>query len=320
MVQFKLPTKSTFFSSDVISHLQMADEIFKYAMKWARLCGGEIFDKNYKFTNKKLLFTVILLTLTSIINIYDIFLFKNDIVRCVFCLLSFSCEVQSFAKIYSFLWLHINFLNLRKQCEKFHEHFSSLTSSKMFERKFMIAAHVITILTILYICTFILLVLYPMIFYLIMNERILICGIELPFIDWKESWIGYAINLTHQMMCLFTFFCGSIFSLCVTICFITCGVCQFDVLKILLDELNELIVHNKDGNKYQEIQGNINFLAKTHANLIDFLQKMREIFAVYYFIEYIGLVFQKTVELFAISTVSDLSLIISIEKIINNSR
>ena len=305
MVQFKIPTKSTYFSSDVITHLQMADEIFEYAMKWARLCGAEIFDQNYKFTNKKLEFTVSLLTLTSIINIYDIFLFRDDIVRCVFCLLSFSCEVQSFAKVYSFLWLHGNFLSLRKQCEKFHEHFSSLKSSKMFEEKFMIASHVIAVLTVLYICTFILLVLYPIIFYFIMNERILICGIELPFINWKESWIGFGINLIHQMMCLFTFFCGSIFSLCVTICFITTEVCQFDVLKILRDELNELIIKNQDGSKNKEIRSQINFLAKTHANLIDFLQRMRHIFAIYYFVEFIGLIFQKTVELFAISTVSD---------------
>lgn len=168
----------------------------------------------------------------------------------------------------------------------------------------MIAAHVIAGLTVLYISTFILLVIYPIIFYFIFKEKILLCGIELPFINWKDSWIGFGINFAYQILILFIFFCGSVFCLCIIICFITSGVCQFHVMKILLDELNELAIANKNGIKDDEIRNKIKFLVETHLNLIEFLHEMRRIFAPYYFIEFGALIFQKTIELFAIMTVS----------------
>ena len=217
-----------------------------------------------------------------------------------------STRAQGYAKFYTFLWHRDNILNLKNQNEKFHEHFSSGKLSRIFEEKFMIVAHVCAGLTILYTCTFILLAFYPILYYLLTNEKMLISGIELPLIDWKYSWIGYGINFFHQFSSLSSFFYISLFSLCIIICFITIGFCQFDVLRILLDELNELIINNQDGSNDDEISQKIKFLAKTHANLIAYLQELRKTFAPYYFHEFVALVFQKTVELFAIITVSSI--------------
>ncbi|XP_070502402.1 uncharacterized protein [Chironomus tepperi] len=304
MLKFLIPTKSTYFSSDIITHSQMMDEMFEYSMKCVTIIGVDIFNHNYSIYNKKFVFVFTLMMLSYVINIYDIFLFQEDMVRCVFCLLVFSCLVQAFVKIYTFVWMRHNILNLKEQSCKFQEHFSTLKSSKIFEEKIMIAAHVIAGLTLLYICTFILLTLYPFIFYFIMNKKILLCGIELPFIEWEDSWIGFGINFTHQLMCLFIFFCGSVFCLCVIIILITSGVCQFDVLEILLDELNELIIENVNGSNNHKIRQKIKFLVKTHTNLIAFLHDLRASFMVYYFVELGALVFQKTIELFAISTIN----------------
>ena len=306
MTKFRIPNKSTYFSSDLITHLQMVDEIMEFALKWGRLIGAGLLDQDYKTANKTIIFVVLLLILTCTINIYDIYLFREDVIRCVFCLLTFSAGIQSFAKCYTFLWMRNNILNLRKQSEKFHEHFSSLKSSKIFEEKFMIAAHVIAGLSVLYITAFILIAIYPIIFYFIMNERILHFGIELPLIDWKNSWIGYGINFGYQILIVSIFFCGSIVSLCIIICFMTSGIGQFDVLDILLDELNELAIKNDKGEKNDEIRKKIKFLIQTHTNLMEFIHKMRQTFAPYYFFEFFGLIFQKTVELFAIISVSSI--------------
>ncbi|XP_070502404.1 putative odorant receptor 83c [Chironomus tepperi] len=299
-IKFRIPTKSSYFSSDIITHMQMADEIVDYANKWGRKIGAGIFDNDFKITNRIIMSVMSLMTFTCIINLYDIFLFRNDMVRCVFCLLTFSADVQGFIKFYTFLWLRENILDLKKQSEKFHEHFASVKSSNKFEDQFMIAAHVSAGLTILYVCTFILIVIYPIIFYLIMNKRILHFGIELPLIDWEYSWIGYGINFIHQVMLTFAFFCASLCSLYIIICFMTSAIGQFDVLEILLDELNDLAIGNEDGKKDDEISTKIKFLIQTHANLIEFLHELRQTFASYYFIELAALVFQKTVEIFAI--------------------
>jgi len=304
MVKITIPTKSTYFSSNAITHLQMADEILEFAMKWGRLIGAGFFDKDYNKLNKKIIFILILAILTCFINTADIYLFRTDSVRCVFCMLTISAQVQGFVKIYTFLWMLQNILNLRKQTEKFHKHYSSLKSSKIFEEKFMIVAHFSAGLTITYISTFIVIAIYPIIYYFITNERILHFGLELPFIDWKCSYIGYGLNFVHQIGLVFVFFCASIACFCIIISFITSGICQFDVLTILIEELNELALANEDDSKNSEICSKIKFLVTTHVNLCEFLQQLKKTFSAYFLIEFIALVFQKTVELFSIINVS----------------
>ena len=73
---------------------------------------------------------------------------------------------------------------------------------------------------------------------------------------------------------------------------------------ILLDQLNGLIIQNEDGSKDDEIHKNISVLVDMHTDVIQFLQEMRQVFFGYYFIDISALVFQKTVELFAIISVS----------------
>lgn len=304
ILNFKFPTKSSYFSSDVITHSQMVNEIFEYTMIPARFIGAGIYDKNFQVLNKKLIFLLTLLTITMSINVYDIYYFRNDIVRCIFCLMTFSAGVQGYIKFYTFVILRKDLIELRNAAEKFHENFESPKSSKIFENKFMIATHVSATLTLLYVCTFILLSIYPILFYFITNERILHFGIELPFIDWKYSYVGYTINFVHQLYCALSFFCGSIPTLCIIICFMTSAIGQFDVLEILLDEINELSLVNEDRQNDNRIKMKIIFLIQTHTNLVDFLKKLKKTFSMYYFIEFAALIFQKTVILFAIISVS----------------
>jgi len=273
-------------------------------MKWGRLIGGGIFDKDFDRANKKIILIISLTALTCIINVYDIYLFRKDLVRCAFCILTISGQVQGFAKIHTFIWLYKNILNLRKQSEKLHDHFSSLKISKIFEENFMVVAHATAVLTFLGIGTFIIISVYPVIYFWIFGERILHFGLELPFIDWKCSWIGYGINFLHQAGLLFIFICITLMALCTIISLMARGICQFDVLEFLLDELNDLIIQNEDGSKNVEIRNKIRFLVETHTNLVQFLQEMRQTFKMYYFIDLSALVFQKTVELFAIISVS----------------
>jgi len=304
MIKIKIPTKSTYFSSDAITHQQMTDKIFEYAMQWGRLIGVNIFDKDFVKANKKITLLEIALILTFIINVYDIFLFRSELVRCAFCILSLSAELQGFGMMSTFILSYKNILNLRKQSEKFHEHFSSLKTSKIFEENFMVVAHATAVLTFLGIGTFISMSVYPIIYFLIFDERILHFGVELPFIDWKFSWIGYGLNFVHQAGLLFVFVTFSFISLCIIISLMASGICQFDVLEILLEELNDLIITNEDGSKNDEIRHRIRFLVATHTNLVQFLQEMRETFMIYYFVDLSALVLQKTSVLFAVISVS----------------
>jgi hypothetical protein len=304
MVKIKLPTKLTYFSSDKITHMEMIDKIYDFSMSWARLIGVNIFDKDFERLNKRIVSIIALTVLTFVINIYDIYIFRKDIVRCVFCIFTFSAEVQGFAMAHSYIWLFKNMINLRKKSEKFQEHFSSLKTSKILEENSLFATHSAAFLTFLGTGTFLLIGIYPIIYFLIFNERILHFGFELPFMDWKSSWIAYGINFVHQSCLLYVFVVFEFQAMCTIICLMTSGIGQYDVLGFLLSELNDLIIQNKDGSKNDEIRCKIKFLVETHLNLIQFLQELRDTFFIYYFIDLSSLVLQKTAVLFAIISVS----------------
>jgi hypothetical protein len=304
MYKFKIPTKSTYFSSAAVTHQQMMNELFEFAMKWGRLIGVNIFDKDYDKANRRVVLVQIVTILTFILNVYDIYLFRKDLVRWVFCILTLSGQFRAIAMINTFIRGNDNILNLRKQSEKFHEHYSSLNTTKMYETNLLKVAHVTASFTLFGILTFIFVTLYPVIYFWIFDERILHFGTELPFIDWKYSWIGYGINFIFHVAILFVYLSLMVTSMCIIINILTSGICQYDVLDFLLDELNELIVQNKDGSKNSEIRKKIKFLIETHLNLIQYLQEMRQTFKIYYFIDLSALVIQKTVTLFVMISVS----------------
>jgi hypothetical protein len=304
MKKLKIPTKSTYFTSDTIAHTQMFEELMQFAMKSAKVVGGHIFDPNFVALNPAFIFAILLQTLTTIITIYDIYLFRDNLVRCAFCLLTLSAAVQGYAKMYTFVFLRYEILDLRKSTEKLQRNFNTLRTSRIFEDCFLKTAHVGAVLTILFIATAILFTTYPIIYYIVFRERILHFGIELPFLEWQTSWIDYGINFVHQSLCINTFICGSIATIVMGLCFVTNAIAQYDVIGLLLDDLDELAIANEEGSKVDEIKEMIKLIVEMHIELNEFLNLLQDIFRSYYFFDFAALIFMKTVSLFAVITVS----------------
>lgn len=304
MVNIKLPKKSTYFSSNSISHVQMQNELFDYVMQPTKVFGGELFDKGYTMVNTKMILLIILCSSTVILNAYDIYAFSDDMARCVFCLLTFSAGIQSFSKLYCFIWRREDIHDLRQRTEGAYKRLRSHKSSESFENKLMQATHVVAGLTLLYIATYILISIYPIILYYILGKRILHFGIEIPFVDWKESYFGYALNFTHHMSILTVFFCGSTAALGITIILMANVFGQFLVIEQLLDDLNKLALQNVNGRNDRKIRKLLRFLIDAHHELTDYIEKLTAVLGPYYLAEFTALIFQKTVVIFSIITVN----------------
>jgi hypothetical protein len=167
----------------------------------------------------------------------------------------------------------------------------------------MNSAYFCAILTIMNISCVILILIYPIIFYLITGERILHFGIEIPFLDWKNSWFAYGFNFGYQCMTLSLFICASIFSMVLVIIFLSNGLAQFDILKMLLDQLNQLAISDRKGENESKILSVIKLITEMHVQLINYLKLFQGTFAGYYLVDLAALVFQKTISIFAIITV-----------------
>lgn len=317
MFKFGLPKKATYFSSESITCAQMINEIYEFAMKIARLVGLGIFDENFSMMNWRTGPMIFVLITGSFLSVYDIYKFSDDNFRCIFCLLLCSGQLQSYIKLYSFAYKRHDFIELRQKADKFDENFKSQKSSKILEEKLMEATHVCAILSFLYFSSYILISSFPILFYFITGKRILHVGIELPLIDWEQSFVGYALNFAHQMIALSAFSCLCTMILIVEVILVTCSIHQFDVLEIMLDDLDELLVKNDNGENNSKIEQHLKRVYQTHQNLMSFLIKLESAFVPYYIVEMGALIFQKVLVLYALINVNLQNLIAISELVLN---
>lgn len=178
-------------------------------------------------------------------------------------------SLQSYAKVYVFVLLKENCIELKRRGENFHKSINSVKSSEIFESWMMRAAHIGLFLFSLFTVVCILIVIYPILFYIIFGERILHFGFEILMLDWQNSWLAYALNFVHQALCVIIFVIASIPSLIVPITYVMTSFGYFETLSLLIEDLNEFANGNENGEKNQEIKGMIKFIIEMHLELIE---------------------------------------------------
>lgn len=107
----------------------------------------------------------------------------------------------------------------------------------------MITAHIGVVLVLTLVGSMVLLFFYHIIFYFFVEERILHFGFELPFIDWHTNF-GYTLNFIYSESILFLFVVAAFASIFCSTLFIIKSFGQFELNKMLLDELDAFILAN----------------------------------------------------------------------------
>jgi hypothetical protein len=82
----KIP--KTIFYSEKMNLSQMIDKSMNLAENIPKIIGINVFDENHNYFN--LLFVILLLDIVSYLGIsfYDIYLFREDLVRVTFCIVT----------------------------------------------------------------------------------------------------------------------------------------------------------------------------------------------------------------------------------------
>lgn len=264
----KFPNKETYFSSSEITHLLMYRELLQMSMRPAKYLGANIFDESYKKYNWLIIAIFSLLTFTFIITIYDIYLFRKDLVRCAFCIINLTASFQSYGKLYTFIFMKENCILLKTKGEKIHQDFKDEKHAEILEKWMIRAAHVGFFITLMYIVVCFIIVIYPSLFYFILGERILHFGIEIPLLNWKNSWFGYALNYIYQSMCMICFTLGSIPTITIVVIYISTAFAYFDILSILIEELNQMTRISDENLKNNQVKAMIKLIIEHHMELI----------------------------------------------------
>jgi hypothetical protein len=268
MVKLEIPSKSTYFLSDKLSPLEMFKFIFDRSDFTAKLIGCNIFSQSYTPVNQRFFHTVGVILSMLLVHFYDIYIFRTDLVRVCFILVTLGFALQGFMKVKTFVLSRNKIVDLRDRCERFLTNFNTKETNEMFESWLMISCHIgVSLFALFFVCD-VLFVIYPIIYYLFTGQKVLHCGFELPWIDWQTSLLGYATNFFYTVFLCYTALFGFFVTFFLHILFVLMILGQFDLLKMMLEELNDMIKSNKNGSKNDDIRKQIKLTVELHSELL----------------------------------------------------
>jgi hypothetical protein len=266
-MKLKIPTKSTYFSSNSLSTVDMLRKIIQYLNFVGSYLGCDIFSPDYSPITIRFVLCMVHMNGYFFVIFYNFYMFGDDLARVCFCMVSFAAVIQGGIKFYTFIFHRKNILNLFDRLEKFLTNFNNKRTNEIFEKWLMITSHIVLFATVLFLFTTVLIFVYPIIVYLIIGEPILHFGFELPWIDWKTSLSGYTLNFIYGGMSLCCFLIGLITTVSLIVSFIVIPFGQFELLKVLLEDLNEVAVNNETGELNFAFKSLIATITEMHCEL-----------------------------------------------------
>lgn len=250
ILNFEIPPKSFYFSSDSLTNELLFQELLEYISIPLNFFGFGVYSDNYEFFNLRFKFWTLFSIITSSIIVKNVVDFYEDTVKFLFSFLILSILPQIAARFYSFIALRKNHLALRNFTEKIIRDCLDEKSRIVIEKWILKATHIIFIYILINFVMVIFFISFPILYLLIEEKRILLIGIELPFMDWKTSWAAYFLHVLFQDAVSLIYMYSTVPVVAVVISFLSISFAQFDILKTYLSDINEIV---EDEGKIQEL-------------------------------------------------------------------
>ena len=262
----KVPTKKHYFKTEAFSSIEMFHKAIEFVNFFGRALGCNIFSNNFSIFNPMMLVSMIDLSTYLLISFQNIYAFRDDFVRVVFCIVTLGMGFQCVNKVYTFIIDRKQTLKLALLIESFHETASCEKASKSFEKWILIFCHVESFGLVLFFGCGFLVFCYPIIYYLITWKKILHFGFIIPGIDWTTLH-GYSLNFLHHSFQIYCVINAVFMTSSYTILFMMNAFAQYDSLQNLLDTLSNLAVSNKKFENNSKIKTCISDITNGHVKL-----------------------------------------------------
>lgn len=290
--------KRVFQIDETSTSIEIFNRIIHIVNKILLQIGCNLFSPDYSYISIMMFILLVNFVTYMIINIYDIYLFRDDFIRDMFCLVTLGNGFQGGIKLYTFIMHRKKILKLLTYSEKFLSNAEDLKESSESSKKWMaFCCHAIFFLIVLFICISIIISIYPVMVYLIFGKRILHFGFVLPFLN-ADSIFGYSMNFCHHTLQIYLVIIALMTTVCVNFLFVVTALAHYDSLMIKLKQL-DLEVNEKANMK--NIKDSLTIIINQHTELIEYLNFFNEVFEIYYLVEMFSIAFQTTVTLFTCS-------------------
>ena len=245
MKKLVIPTKLTYFGTDSISNLEMFQKIIKQINFVLSLISFDIFPPGWNMKKPLCLCVLTNFFFGFFLHFYDLYLYRNDLPRFFFFLMSMTGFLKGLIKLYLIGSKTEEMLELARRIESLLKNIEKNSKmNEILEKWMIIVCHMIVTCMIIFTGSDIIDFLSePRI--LTFWRKVLFFGFELPFLDWNNSNLAYALNLGWHLWFIFVVATGwsSVVVLSAFIIIMTFG--QFEVLRALSEELDKFIKKNK---------------------------------------------------------------------------
>jgi hypothetical protein len=266
---FKLPTKSDYFSSDAISPTQMCEELIEIIMKFCRPIGCNIFDNDYTVYNAplfNLLFVILFVFTLAFFNAVKFV--EHEPVRSLICLIAFTVGFQALPKVNTFVVLRKSVQELKDRVLAVFKKLNTQKVNEICETRMMQVTHFGSVFVgIQSTCCFIVSI-YPILFRIFGIDAVVL-ELEIPFIEWKDSWIGFSVHLMMGLYLCFLFLIGNVATNLMVIGFLVVAIIQYDIMKMMLKELSEGVESQGKGGNANRNKEMIKKIVKMHVELLE---------------------------------------------------
>lgn len=265
---FKLPSKFTYFKSEKMTSKEMFEKTLLYIGNIARLNGCHILSPHFSMTNLMLVLLWIDVFTYHSISFQNIYVFSDDFVRVIFCVVTLGMGFQVAMILYTFILDRKQIQKLVELTRSFHSSAKSEKAIKNFERWIMISCHLGCLFILSFYGSGVTVFFYPIVVYLFTGQKILHFGFVIPGMNW-ESLIGYSINFAHHALQIYFVINNLLFSNLYILFFILNGFAQYDALEMMLDTLSELAVSSKNEDNDRKIKSCIADITEAHVKLLE---------------------------------------------------
>lgn len=268
MVKLRVPTKFDYFGSSEMSNQQMFTKIISTVNFIAKIVGMDIFSEDYSPFNFIFATTICHLLGHLFLEAYNFYFYGNDLARFCFLMITTICATEAAAMIQIFVNQREQIIELTRRIKVFLEKCNSIKSHKIFEKWIVMTCHGTIFLGVVVTTSAIVMFIYPIAYYFIFGKKILHFGFELPWIDWQST-LGYTLNFIYCGIIIYMFGIGLFITVFPTIFSIVMSFGKFELIKMLIDELNELIDGNRKGQNNDKIKKIIVEIIDNHTELLE---------------------------------------------------
>lgn len=275
MSVFALPKKTFYFKNESTTPLEMFERAVRIADVAGRPIGCNIFSSNFRSCNFFFVAIIVDLVIYFSISFENIYTFRNDFVRQIFCVATLGMGFQGWIKLLTFNRKREKILQLESMAKSFnessvkaHEILEDASALEIFDQWMLLSYNVASFLTVTFIGCAIIVLFYPMIYYALIGEKILHFGFSFPGIDWTTSF-GYSINFIFHTIQTFYVINVLLVGCFSSIFFMMNAFARYDVLGKHLDKLSQLALENVNGKNDAKIEKCIKYIVDQHVELFE---------------------------------------------------